>query len=340
MRTANRNTTAILALDPGGSKCDAVVVEPDGTVVRRVRVTRPGQSGRCRAVVREACQRARQGLRYRRWQIATPLWPWSRRTRVWFFKETQAALRLAHESWGVVALAGTGARVDGYTPDGRWCWLDGLGPVLGDAGSAYQIGRAALRAVARAIQHPRHATSLKGVVLDYCEAIARCMKVNMDQAVLARLRVREMQQLALDPDIARLDWLICFSLRPQDRSVFAGLARLVDEQARAGDAVATRILREAAADLACTVHDLADRLGILQAEMPCVGMGSVLTRSDVYWEAFSAAVREFAPRFRLIRVVEPPVLGFALAALDKWHGRAVSEVQARLETTFREQEQR
>lgn len=86
------------------AKCDAVVVESDERVVR------------------EACPRA-AGLRYRRWQIATPLGPWSRRTRVWFFKETQAALRLAHESWGVVALAGTGARVGGYTPAGRWCQL-------------------------------------------------------------------------------------------------------------------------------------------------------------------------------------------------------------------------
>ncbi|MDW8344198.1 MAG: hypothetical protein RMM51_06865 [Verrucomicrobiae bacterium] len=52
MRSKAKIADVILALDPGGSKCDALVVEPDGTVVRRVCASEPGRSGRSRAVVR------------------------------------------------------------------------------------------------------------------------------------------------------------------------------------------------------------------------------------------------------------------------------------------------
>ncbi|MCX7915402.1 MAG: hypothetical protein N3A53_03755, partial [Verrucomicrobiae bacterium] len=221
MRSKARIADVILALAPVGSKCDALVVEPDGTVVRRACASEPGRSGRSRAVVRAAIRRARQGLRYRHCQAAV-LWPWGRREGIWFCRETEAALKLADVDWGVVALAGTGARVDAYTQGGRWLWLYGLGPVIGDAGSAYQIGRETLRAAARPIQHPRHVSSLKTPVLDYCEGIARHMHGKVEQGMLARLRAEETRRWLADSAAARLGWLIHFSLQPQDRSVIAG----------------------------------------------------------------------------------------------------------------------
>ncbi|MCX7915401.1 MAG: hypothetical protein N3A53_03750 [Verrucomicrobiae bacterium] len=102
--------------------------------------------------------------------------------------------------------------------------------------------------------------------------------------------------------------------------------------------MAKRILQSAACELAMTVRDMVDHLGIARDDCACIGMGSVLARSDVYWEAFRDAVRGFAPRFQLVRVVEPLVLGFALAALDELHGVARADVQARLRETFAKQE--
>lgn len=337
MTTRRNERTALVALDPGGSKCDALVVEPNGTVRRWVHATEPGMSGRSPTIVRRALATARRGLRYHRWQEVAPIRLPRKRNDTWLVHETEAGLHLAGVPWGIVALAGTGARVDGYTRDGRRGCLDGLGPVLGDAGSAYQIGREALRAAARAIQHPRHGTSLKPVVLDYCEAVASRLKIKDDRRFFLQERVHALTHLSRDPDLSRFSWLVRLSLSALDRSVVAGLARLVDEQARAGDAVATSILRCAAGDLATTVYDLADHLGILHESCPCVGMGSVLARSDLYWEAFCEQVRTFAPQFRPVRVVDPPVLGFALAALEKWHGQTPAEVRTRLFETFARQ---
>src|SRR6266581_557596 len=49
---------------------------------------------------------------------------------------------------GVVVLAGTGSIVVGRDARGRWARAGGLGPLLGDEGSAFWIGREWLRATA------------------------------------------------------------------------------------------------------------------------------------------------------------------------------------------------
>jgi N-acetylglucosamine kinase-like BadF-type ATPase len=50
---------------------------------------------------------------------------------------------------GVLVLAGTGSIVLGRNAHGRWARAGGLGPLLGDEGSAFWLGRAWLRATTR-----------------------------------------------------------------------------------------------------------------------------------------------------------------------------------------------
>jgi N-acetylglucosamine kinase-like BadF-type ATPase len=50
---------------------------------------------------------------------------------------------------GVLLLAGTGSIALGRDAQGRWARAGGLGPLLGDEGSAFWIGREWLRATAR-----------------------------------------------------------------------------------------------------------------------------------------------------------------------------------------------
>jgi glucosamine kinase len=59
---------------------------------------------------------------------------------------------------GILVLAGTGSIVLGRTARGRWARAGGLGPLLGDEGSAFWIGRAWLRARAGAAAQRRFAT--------------------------------------------------------------------------------------------------------------------------------------------------------------------------------------
>ena len=70
--------------------------------------------------------------------------------RVEVLSDAQAALLGAlGDSPGVLVLAGTGSIVVGRDARGRWARAGGLGPLLGDEGSAFWIGRAWLRATTR-----------------------------------------------------------------------------------------------------------------------------------------------------------------------------------------------
>jgi N-acetylglucosamine kinase-like BadF-type ATPase len=67
--------------------------------------------------------------------------------RVHVLSDAQAALLGALDDGpGLLVLAGTGSIVVGRDERGRWARAGGLGPLLGDEGSAFWIGRAWLRA--------------------------------------------------------------------------------------------------------------------------------------------------------------------------------------------------
>jgi len=71
--------------------------------------------------------------------------------RVLVIADVQAAWHATHDGGaGVLVLAGTGSIVLGRDARGRWARAGGLGPLLGDEGSAFWIGRAWLRARAAA----------------------------------------------------------------------------------------------------------------------------------------------------------------------------------------------
>lgn len=85
----------------------------------------------------------------------------ARRVRV--ISDAEAAfLGALGESPGLLVLAGTGSIVLGRTPRGRWIRRGGLGPFLGDEGSAFWIGREWLRtrgADAASVRRLAHAPS-------------------------------------------------------------------------------------------------------------------------------------------------------------------------------------
>jgi N-acetylglucosamine kinase-like BadF-type ATPase len=75
--------------------------------------------------------------------------------RVQVVPDAQAALLGAlGDRPGVLVLAGTGAIVVGHDGHGRWERAGGFGPLLGDEGSAFWLGRAWLRARVRPGRFP------------------------------------------------------------------------------------------------------------------------------------------------------------------------------------------
>jgi len=298
----------VLAVDSGGTKTDALLVASDGTVVGwgRCDVHHPksgrsiGGSGRSSETVTTAVSMAfgnlqidelhAKGLPY---GLHIP----AKKVTHYAVDEHQGAMAIADTSYGALTQSGTGSFVRVATKDGRSIWLDGLGPQLGDHGSAYQIGLMAIRAAGRANWNPRRATSLEKAVL------SACVKGG-----------------------SRED-LVEYMLKHHDRAVIAALARQVDVEARAGDPIAVAILTEAAADLADTLKDAMESLTVTDSDFPLVGAGSVIAGSDVYWNAL---LRAAGPQFRPYRVNLPPVIGEALVVLGRVHGQPMADVRTRL----------
>ena len=79
--------------------------------------------------------------------------------RVLVVADVEAAWHATHaDGAGILVLAGTGSIVLGRSARGRWARAGGLGPLLGDEGSGFWIGREWLRARGGALAQRRFAT--------------------------------------------------------------------------------------------------------------------------------------------------------------------------------------
>jgi N-acetylglucosamine kinase-like BadF-type ATPase len=297
----------ILGIDGGGTKCHAILVRDDGQVLGWGQSDQKGKNderhrvfgGRGRsyysilkAVVQAIGRIDCDELHIASVNNALPL-DFLRQDRpmkiqVHPISEYSAAFAQAGETYGIVALSGTGSIVYGKTRDGRAVYLDGLGPLLGDHGSGYDIGLRAIRAAAMAGWHPRHATSFANDIYRSCGGKAN------DRRGLS---------------------LIKYMIERRDRSAIANLARFVTTAAENGDRVAQSILEEAAADLAATVYDAVDILEISKEPYKLIGTGGIITHSNIYWNHLCKLVKKFAPRLRPTRSDLPAVVGVALSAM-------------------------
>ncbi len=121
---------------------------------------------------------------------------------------------------GIIVIGGTGSIAFGRNAAGQFARAGGWGYIFGDEGGAFDLVRQALRAVLRNEEGWGPATALRQALLDAAAAKSA-------NELLHRFYTTEFP-----------------------RSRVATFARLVDEAARAGDAVAAGLLRKAAADLA------------------------------------------------------------------------------------------
>jgi N-acetylglucosamine kinase-like BadF-type ATPase len=298
----------ILAIDAGGTKCSALYLDSSGEVLGTGRYAHAGVSGRTELAVRMACHQAIGSHRPDELHIATvsrylPLTPLAHtrnhEATVSLVGEDQVAYRLSGHHYGIVVLAGTGAFVHILTPGGDDLRLDGRGPLMGDFGSGFDIGRQALQAAVRSHFHQRHATSLTDAILEH----------------LGRAKVGTLSN---------------FDVSAADRSTIASLAGLVDEHARRGDRVSREIIERAADSLAETLEDGIDRVGLHDADLPLIGIGSVATHSELYWGRLCERLTAFAPQMKPVRCRRPPVVGIALCALHRLRPDAYAQLREKV----------
>ena len=189
-----------------------------------------------------------------------------------------AALAGAVEGPGAVLIAGTGSVCYGRDGDGNLFRAGGYGHLLGDAGSAYAIGTAILRAVTRAF--------------DGCAP-----KTCLTEAVLRELG------LASPPD------LIGWAYAPgADKTRFAALAPLLIPALGQNDAAAKDIERQAARDLADLATAVWRKAGLCAGELALAG--GVLTR----FEGVRAQVTDLLHGSLPLAEIRPPRRGAAHGA--------------------------
>ncbi len=187
---------------------------------------------------------------------------------------------------GVIVIAGTGSIAYGRLADGRDARAGGWGYLMGDEGSAYAIGRAALQAASKAADGRGAPTSLL-------------------QAIPRRFGLRTLQDVreaVYSPVITR----------PH----IARLSAVVASAAEEGDLVARSLLDEAGRELASTALAVIARLGMLDAGMTVYTTGGVFAAGPLVLDPFHETLGRRSPASAIREAAYSPVIGALLMALQ------------------------
>ncbi|MBI1750396.1 MAG: hypothetical protein HY234_16060 [Acidobacteria bacterium] len=187
------------------------------------------------------------------------------------------------EAPGVVLIAGTGSSAYGRNASGRTVRAGGLGPWIGDEGSAFDIGRRAVAAVAQARDGLEPVTLL-------ADLIPNALQCPTWESLAERI--------AGAPD-----------------EVFPRIFPLVLEAAEADDAPARDILLRAAFSLSRIAGSVIRRLGLSGEEFVLAKSGGVFGHSEMLESALDALLKSIAPRARICHLSEQPALGAARMAM-------------------------
>jgi N-acetylglucosamine kinase-like BadF-type ATPase len=193
---------------------------------------------------------------------------------------------------GVVIISGTGSIAYGRNAAGEAARAGGWGYVLGDEGSGYWIGRAALRAVLRAADARGPATVLTPMLLEH---------FNVTQPQLLLHEVYHQQ------------------LKPAE---IGALAQCVHAAFLQGDSAAIGILRGAAEELEGGALSVARRLGLTYESFGFILSGGIFRAVPSLEQELSRRLPLGAPRSLVRRLDREPAEGAVMLALQEARGGA------------------
>ena len=188
---------------------------------------------------------------------------------------------------GVAVISGTGMIVYGINHNGQTQRAGGWGPLFGDKGSAYAIGAAALSAIAHATDSLGPQTVLDGALRDYL-------------------------------DLSTSQALIPWAYSDLSWARIADLAAVVTECAQQKDEVASRIIAEAAIDLAAAVEVVVRGLDMLNEPTPIVLSGGNL-QPGLFSSLVHQHLNSLIPQAQLTRPSVNPAVGAAILARQSLH---------------------
>jgi N-acetylglucosamine kinase-like BadF-type ATPase len=202
---------------------------------------------------------------------------------------------------GVVVIAGTGSVAYGRLETGQEMFRGGWGYIMGDEGSAYDIGRNALRAACQASDG-----RLGTFFIPPSESLpyflpSTTQLVKDIPAHFGMKTLRDLHQAIYSSKISR----------PQ----IAGLAAVVTAAAQQGDEIARGILATAGQDLARAALAVIDGLGRMIKGIDVYTTGGVFRAGPFVLDPF----REMLQRYPVHSAAFSPVVGALFLALEAAH---------------------
>jgi N-acetylglucosamine kinase-like BadF-type ATPase len=189
----------------------------------------------------------------------------------------------APERTGIVVVSGTGSVAYGVDPAGQIARSGGWGYLLGDEGSGYWLGHAAVRRGIRAADGRGPATTLGD---------------------------RVSEKLGLEVPAGLVEW---FYDEKRSRHRVAELASLVEEAARDGDESARELLDQAAFHLASAARAVASQLSFPGSFSMVLAGGAFRACPSLFQRMEDCPD---LPRARVVRLEVEPARGAVTLALD------------------------
>ncbi len=278
----------VLGFDGGGTKTDCVLMDEAGAILARSRSgssnpTTFGVEGALAALTAAATEALRAAGKSEKdvgyfvaglsgaaepsmqWAIKSGLQPKFPNARISVTSDLLLSLGATGEIPSVVVIAGTGSAVLGRTVPVEVARAGGFGPVLGDPGSAYDIGR---KAVAMSFQ--KHLNSevfpLGGKIL---ETFQWKFGELFDQA------------------------------RANPGAVFPKIFPIVASAAESGDVDARALLTSAAQHLRDQAREVIEKLKLRDSSFFLAKTGGVFDGSAFLNAQFDSMIREVAPKARI-----------------------------------------
>jgi len=278
----------VLGFDGGGTKTDCVLMDETGAILARSRsgASNPTTFGVEASLASlsaagsdalRAAGRSEQDVAYvlggvsgaaetnMRWDLMRGLRPRFPKATVIITSDLLLSLGATGEIPSVVVIAGTGSAVLGRTAPLESARAGGFGPVIGDPGSAYDIGR---RATAVIIQ--KH--------------------LNKETFSL-ETKVLESFQCKFDELLDRA------RSRPGD--IFPKIFPIVSSAAENGDVAARALLTSAAQDLRDQAREVIEKLKLRDSSFFLAKTGGVFDGSGFLNAQFDSMIREVAPKARI-----------------------------------------
>jgi glucosamine kinase len=278
----------VLGFDGGGTKTDCVLMAESGAILARARSgasnpTTFGEDASLASLVQGAADALRaagkseQDVSYlvagisgagepaTRWAMQSGLQPKFPNARICITSDLLLSLAATGETPSVVVIAGTGSAVLGRTAPVKLARAGGFGPVIGDPGSACDIGR---KAVAVCFQKRLNgeAFPLGGKIL---EAFGWKFDEFLDQ------------------------------VRAQPAAVFPKIFPILASAAETDDATARELLTAGAKDLRDQAREVIEKLKLREADFFLGKTGGVFDGSVFLSAQFDGLIREIAPKARI-----------------------------------------